>query len=148
MTKDESQSASSATSNESDSEYSYQVTTSHLKYTSKKANVVADSGCSISMRLSTEKMSNVAKDKTSVNLADGLAITLTARGKFDLGFKDSSQHSEIAVPLLKEILLSVSRLADTGVVSVFDKDKCTFYRSPTITGTVLGHAPRRGGLYY
>lgn len=42
----------------------------------------------------------------------------------------------------------MSCLANIGIVYVFDKDKCMFYRFPKITGTGLGHAPHRGGLYY
>lgn len=35
-----------------------------------------------------------------------------------------------------------------GIISVFDKEKCTFLKSPCITGIVLGYAPCCGGLYY
>lgn len=134
-------------SEKEDSDFSYQVVTANLGKITGMGDVV-DSGCSKHMRPTSENMTNIVKDQTVVNLADGTSIESTSRGLFNPGFIDSSKHSAILIPSLTEPLLSVSSLADTGIVSVFDKDKCMFFRSPTITGTVLGHASRRGGLYY
>lgn len=40
------------------------------------------------------------------------------------GSNDQSAHPCVVVPELKESLLSVSKLADDGVVYVFDKNQC------------------------
>lgn len=31
---------------------------------------------------------------------------------------------------------------------MFDDKQCMFHQNPTISGTVIVHAPRNGGLYY
>lgn len=78
------------------------------------------------MRPTSEDMTSIVKDEMVVNPADGSSIESTARVLFNPGFKDASKHSAIVIPSITEPLLSASSLADTGIVSVFDKDKCTF----------------------
>lgn len=147
VTKDSARQSKEVISSDDDSEFSYHAALATAGAKPCEAEVV-DSGCSIHMRPSTRLMSKVKDDVTKVHLADGSAIKSTARGEFNPGFKDSSRHNAIVIPKLKEPLLSVSKLADTGIVSIFDDKRCLFYRNPTIKGEVIGETPRRGGLYY
>lgn len=71
-------------------------------------------------------VTNPEPDHTSVQLADGSSISSTMKGNFDPGFLDKSTHPSLVIPNLKEPLLSVSKLSDTGIVSVFDNKECVF----------------------
>lgn len=130
-----------------DSDFSYSgKVVSHSS--SDLESMTVDSGASSHMHPELDAVEELVPNKTSVHLADGLSILLTSKGRFDPGFSDSSIHDTLVIPSLQEPLLSVSKLADSGIVSVFNDKECVFYRSPVISGKVVGRAPRRGGLYH
>lgn len=129
-----------------DSDFSYSVNHSSFQHLVSSDQVV-DSGCTLHMTSTETDMEHLVADRTTINLADGSTITSVGRGIFQPGFFDGSTHSLVIVPQLTEPLLSVSKLADSGIVTVFNKTACTFYQK-SVTGTPIGKAVRRGGLYY
>lgn len=130
----------------SDSDFSYSA--NHTSHTTVLADPVVDSGCSIHMYPSSAEFSKLSRDCTEVRLADGSVIKSTEKGQIEPGFTDKTSQSAVVVPQLTEPLLSVSKLSDDGIVTIFDKSTVLFYRKPNISGKLIGRGVRRGGLYY
>lgn len=116
-----------SSSDSADSEFSY-LAKANCSCTDTALSMTVDSGCTVHMTPSDGDIRHPVSDSTPVQLADGSTITSTLKGHMKPGFSDHSSHPCIVVPGLKESLLSVSKLADDGVVSVFDKNQCVFYR--------------------
>lgn len=130
-----------------DSDFSYSVNHS-TSLNPSHSNQVIDSGCSINMVPSSKDVSHLSNNQTSINLADGSVIMSTGKGRISPGFTNGTSQNAVVVPRLTEPLLSVSKLADNGVTTVFDKNQVRFYRDAAVSGVKIGQGVRRGGLYY
>lgn len=130
-----------------ESDFSYSVNHT-LSIFGNSSDQVVDSGCSIHMVPSSTHVTDVSHDHTNVKLADGSIITSIGKGKLDPGFNDGTTQTAVVVPKLTEPLLSVSKLSDEGVTTVFDKNNFCFYHNQLISGNLIGQGVRRGGLYY
>ncbi|KAG0146999.1 hypothetical protein CROQUDRAFT_20534, partial [Cronartium quercuum f. sp. fusiforme G11] len=109
-----------------------------------------DSGCSTSMMPTTDHMTCLCSDNTTVHLADNSKIKASHRGRAHLPIDGGKEIDALVVPNLYEPLLSVASLCDENLTLVFLKSSCNIYRTPDFDTSAepIGWGYRKGNLYY
>ncbi|KAL3696014.1 hypothetical protein R1sor_010090 [Riccia sorocarpa] len=111
---------------------------------------IVDSGCTSVMIKDKGMLYDCKKSSGSVQLGSKTEIPIGAVGALalEVGAKRVELPEVLHVPNLRRNLLSVSKLADLGIVTVFDRNKVVFYEiGAKIKGARLAQGLRSGNLY-
>lgn len=93
--------------------------TVHGKSIAAVSSFTVDLGCTSHTLPVGKGMRSVSPALTPIFLADRSCIVATSNLSFDLGSDDGSIHKALFIPKLMSLLLSVSRLADSGIATLF-----------------------------
>ncbi|KAL3680370.1 hypothetical protein R1sor_023326 [Riccia sorocarpa] len=115
----------------------------------KVEGFIVDSGCTSVMIKDKGMLYDCKKSSGSVQLGSKTEILIGAVGALALEVGAKRELPEVLhVPNLRRNLLSVSKLADLGIVTVFDRNKVVFYESGAkIKGARLAQGLKSGNLY-
>ncbi|KAL3675930.1 hypothetical protein R1sor_025878 [Riccia sorocarpa] len=110
-----------------------------------------DSACTSTMLMGSGQLVDSKKSVGRVQLGNQAVIPVTKTGRLKLLLNGNSHvklEGSLVVPGLRKNLLSVAKIADSGLVTVFDKRSVRFYRGGVkIEGFVVGEGNRVGNLY-
>lgn len=146
--------AASASIIDSDSDISINIDSEISTAATIKASAVkstdwlVDSGTSAIMTPFPETLLNRKSDETSIHLANGSTVNAVSKGLVSLPFSEFQDIKSLYVPSLSEPLLSVSKVADKNVSTIFDSSTVSFVKNCKFTGDLIGVGHRRGNLYY
>lgn len=120
---------------------------------SSKEVFYVDSGCTKHMSFRRDWFQNITiQNKGSVTVANGEQVKCCGIGDISINTPENviNKITDVAfVPDLKANLLSVQKAVDKGLICIFDKNGCNFYKSDNFhfTGDSILHASPCGGLY-
>lgn len=138
----------------SDSEKSIDInseisTAATIKANSTKTNSwLIDSGTSQIMSPLNDVISSKKPDDTIISIANGTTVKSLSKGFVSLPFSNFENIKSLYVPSLSEPLLSVSKLADKNISTVFNSTGVSFVKDCEVSGDVIETGERRGNLYY
>lgn len=117
----------------------------------KKETLVVDSAFTTTMVKHEEILERSMVGKGQVQLGNKTSIPIKKVSELSLttlGNNKVTLGGSLVVPNLRRNLISVAKLADAGVITVFDKTRVVFYRSGAkISGVKLQEGSRVGNLY-